>query len=182
MYGLIQKGLKDMVCHSMGDDVWSEICEVAKCQELDFEPLQSYPDSLTASLVDACAKRMELSHAEVLRRFGKYWVAFTAQEGYGPILDLFGGDLRTCLRNLNRMHGHMGAMMPNLKPPRFVVSEGEDSMIKLLYYSTRTGLAPMVLGLVEGLSEKFGEPIAIKQIPRVPSSDHDEFEISIKAQ
>jgi hypothetical protein len=182
MYGLIQKGLKDMVCRSMGDDVWSEICQTASCEDSDFEPLQSYPDSLTASLVAACATRMELAPEDVLRRFGRYWVAFTAQEGYGPILDLFGGDLRTCLRNLNRMHGHMGAMMPNLKPPRFVVEEEQDMLIKLRYYSSRQGLAPMVVGLIEGLSEKFGEPVVIKQLPRAQGVDHDEFEIDMKSE
>jgi hypothetical protein len=182
MYGLIQKGLQDMISHPMGDQVWSEICKAASCEEFDFEPLHSYPDSLTASLIDACAKRMEVTHEEVLRQFGRYWVAFTAKEGYGPILDLFGNDLKSCLRNLNRMHGHMGAMMPDLKPPRFVVTDDGRDRIKLHYYSSRTGLAPMVVGLIEGLSEKFGEPISIRQIPRHSGSDHDEFEIEMQPQ
>ncbi len=104
---------------------------------------------------------------------------FTAKEGYGPILDLFGGDFKTCLRNLNLMHGHMGAMMPNLKPPRFVVTERGDGMMRVNYYSSRTGLAPMVVGLLEGLSEKFQEPVAIRQVPRVADADCDEFEIEM---
>lgn len=182
MYGLIQKGLKDMVIHSMGDAVWSEVCREASCEEDDFELLQPYPDSLTASLVAACARRMGVSGEEVLRQFGRYWVAFTAKEGYGPILDLFGSDLKTCLRNLNLMHGHMGAMMPNLKPPRFVVAEHGDRMMRLKYYSSRMGLTPMVIGLLEGLSEKFQEPVAIKQLPRVGDVECDEFEIEMISQ
>jgi hypothetical protein len=80
------------------------------------------------------------------------------------------------------MHGHMGAMMPDLKPPRFVVTDDGRDRIKLHYYSSRTGLAPMVVGLIEGLSEKFGEPISIRQIPRHSGSDHDEFEIEMQPQ
>jgi hypothetical protein len=177
MYGLVQKGLKDMVCHTMSEDVWRDICRAASYDGHDFEPLQTYPDSLTAALVDECAKRMQLTHHEVLRQFGRYWIAFTAHEGYGPILDLFGTDLKTCLSNLNRMHGHMGAMMPSLQPPRFRVTANGDSSMTLHYYSGRTGLAPMVLGLIEGLSEKFSEPVSINHIPIGQRSDHDEFEI-----
>jgi hypothetical protein len=42
MYGLIQKGLKDMVIKSMGDAVWSAVCQEASCnEEVGFDPLQS---------------------------------------------------------------------------------------------------------------------------------------------
>jgi hypothetical protein len=79
------------------------------------------------------------------------------------------------------MHGHMGAMMPNLKPPRFVVEEEQGMQIKLRYYSSRQGLAPMVHGLIEGLSEKFGEPVVVRQLPRSQEVDHDEFEIDMQS-
>jgi len=75
---------------------------------------------------------MQITPDEVLRLFGKYWVAFTATEGYGPILNLFGQDLRTCLSNLNRMHAHMGAMMPDLKPPRFRVAENSSTSMTFI--------------------------------------------------
>lgn len=178
MYGLIQRGLKDMVCRTISEDAWREICHAASYSGQDFEPLQPYPDSLTAALVDACAEQMQLSPDEVLTLFGKYWVAFTATEGYGPILNLFGHDLRTCLSNLNRMHAHMGAMMPDLRPPRFRVANTSGASMILHYYTGRTGLAPMVLGLIEGLSEKFKEPVSVRHIPIGQRSDHDEFEIS----
>lgn len=177
MYGLVNQGLKEMVCRERGEDVWREICAALGMTADDFELMKPYPDSDTGRLVEAIAQRLEITPQRVLADFGKYWVLFTANEGYGPIMDLFGHDMRTCLKNLNRMHGHMGAMMPQLKPPRFVVNERSPTSMVLHYYSTRQGLAPMVFGLLQGLADKFGERIEIDHIPVGARSDHDEFDI-----
>jgi hypothetical protein len=177
MYGLVNQGLKEMVCRERGQDVWREICVELGIPTDDFESLRPYPDSDTGRLIGAIAKRLNKTQQEVLSQFGKYWVPFTAGEGYGAIMDLFGHDLRSCLRNLNRMHGHMGAMMPQLKPPRFIVNERSDTHMIVHYYSTRSGLAPMVFGLLQGLADKFNEQIEIEHIPSGERSDHDEFEI-----
>jgi hypothetical protein len=181
MYGLIHQGFKDMVCVSFGEDVWRDVCQQVSRAPEDYESLKSYPDSETLGLIDAVATRLKLSHAEVLRLFGRYWITYTAQEGYGPIMDLFGHDFRSCLRNLNRMHGHMGAMMPNLKPPRFTLTEHDAHSVTVHYSSTRQGLAPMVHGLLEGLSERFKEPVGIEFFPKGQRSDHDEFDVYFRS-
>jgi hypothetical protein len=182
MYGLIHQGFKDMVCLSHGEDVWREICGGISREPGDYDPLASYPDAETFRLLEAVTQRLELSHEEVLRRFGRYWIRYTALEGYGPILDLFGKDFSSCLKNLNRMHGHMGAMMPNLKPPRFEVKEHDSRGVTLHYFSSRKGLAPMVHGLLEGLSDRFNEPISIDYFPQGERSDHDEFDIFFESK
>jgi hypothetical protein len=177
MYGLIHQGLKDMVCSSYGEQVWREICEQVNRSSVDFDPLRPYPDSETLQIIDATAKRLNISVEQVLHRFGRYWIKYTAAEGYGPILDLLGQSFRSCISNLNRMHGHMGVMMPNLQPPRFTVDEHNHDHITVHYHSTRVGLAPMVSGLLEGLSERFEEPVVIEYIPKGIRSDHDEFDV-----
>jgi hypothetical protein len=68
--------------------------------------------------------------------------------------------------------------MPILKPPRFKLEEHSAEKATLHYFSTRKGLAPMVIGLLEGLSEKYNEPIELTFIPTGSRSDHDEFDIS----
>lgn len=166
-----------MVCVSFGEQVWGEICAEVNRSSADFDPLRSYPDTETHQMIGAVAKRLDLSVEQVLHRFGRYWIKYTAAEGYGPILDLLGQSFRSCIGNLNRMHGHMGVMMPNLQPPRFTVDEHTQEHITVHYYSTREGLAPMVFGLLEGLSERFEESVVIEYIARGTRSDHDEFDI-----
>lgn len=175
MYGLINKAIKDLVIDKFGRTTWEDIAKAAGILDDDFETLTSYPDQLTFSLVQKASERVNLPSEKILRTFGHYWVIFTAQEGYGEIMELFGKDFLSCMKNLNRMHAHMGVMMPDLQPPRFLVEEIDSSHIRIHYYSQREGLAPMVIGLLEGLAIKFNNKIEIEHLPINDLRDHDEF-------
>ncbi len=180
MYGLVNKAVKDLVLNKFGKDSWDKIRKEAKLQISDFEGMKTYDDSITYDLVGAASKILNLPAEAILKAFGEYWVLFTAQEGYGDLMDLFGHDLKTCIKNLNSMHGRMGAMMPDLKPPRFVVTCPSDDLIEIEYHSTRLGLAPMVSGLLEGLIKKFNAVATVAQIPKRAGENFDRFTITIK--
>jgi len=181
MYGLINQALKELVQSRTSNQVWSDICATVGISAEDFDSLLPYEDSLTYRLVGATSETLGIPAAEILRMFGRQWVEFTARHGYGEMMDLFGRDLRTCLKNLNRMHGHMGAMMPDLHPPRFIVEEREKNGVTLHYHSNREGLAPLVVGILEGLAQKFREQVVIKHIAKHERSDHDEFDVAFIA-
>jgi len=175
MYGLVNEGIRQLVIQLAGADTWEAMCREAGVEPEGFEPLCPYDDSLTLKLVKLTSEKLNLSSDEVLTRYGHYWITYTAESGYGDLMRLFGGDLRTCLSNLNRMHAHMGAMMPALYPPRFTVEARSDDSIVVHYHSHRTGLAPMVKGLLEGLADKYGDTIAVTHTPKGERFDHDEF-------
>jgi len=177
MYGLLNQALKEVVLSQAGEREWSDICAVVGVSAEDFEFLVPYDDSVTYRLVEATSDMLGVPRNEILQMLGRHWVTFTAQQGYGEMMTLFGRDLRTCLQNLNRMHGHMGAMMPDLHPPRFIVDDRGSDRLTLHYHSNREGLAPVVTGILEGLAEKFQENIRITHISEEERSGHDEFEI-----
>ena len=162
MYGLINIGIKDFIKNRVSKKVWSEICnDLELDRDVVFEALNVYDDKLTYDLVGVISEKLSLEPAEVLERFGIFWVQFTGAEGYGQLMDLFGKDMITFLKNLNSMHARMGSMMPNLKAPRFVVEELSKNEVDLYYYSEREGLGPMVKGLLIGLSNRFGQEIEV---------------------
>jgi hypothetical protein len=177
MYGLIHQAMKDLVCAERGESGWQEVCAAANLECGEIEPLQPYDDAVSYRLVHATAEKLGMTTNEILHRFGHHWITFTADYGYGDIMKMFGQDMRSCLRNLNRMHGHMGAMMTQLKPPRFNVVETSDKHITVHYFSSREGLGPMIMGLLEGLARKFDEPVTIAHVEKGTRSDHDEFEV-----
>lgn len=181
MYGLINQALKELVQSRAGNQVWSDICATVGVSAEDFDAMLPYEDSLTYRLVSVTSATLAIPATELLRMFGLQWVEFTARHGYGEMMDLFGRDLKSCLKNLNRMHGHMGAMMPDLHPPRFIVEEGGEHSLTLHYHSPREGLAPLVVGILEGLAKKFHENVQIKHIAKNERSDHDEFEVAFVA-
>jgi Haem-NO-binding len=177
MYGLVNKAVKDLVVSNFGKDKWDLIAEKAGIPLEEFIPLRTYDDSITYSLVGAASQVLGLSGDDILKAFGKYWIIFTAHEGYGELMNLFGQNFDDCLMNLNQMHNRMGAMMPDLKPPRFSVENTTDGDIRLEYHSSRAGLAPMVYGLIEGLSVKHNTKVSISYINRVTQNEPDIFTI-----
>ena len=121
-----------------------------------------YDDSLTMALVDAASRVLETPANDLLRGFGRHWIEFTHKTGYGPLMAVSGESVREFLSNLDQMHARIKISMPDLDPPGFDCEARDDGVIEVAYYSSRAGLVPMVVGLLEGLAERFGETITVE--------------------
>lgn len=160
MYGLVNQGIKDLVLKISDHETWLRICHDSNAPN-EFASMHYYEDEITYRLVAATSKALNLNPESILSEFGKYWIHYTAKEGYGALMDLFGNDFKSCLKNLNHLHTRMGMTMPQLTPPSFVYTEISNDIIQLEYQSKRPGLSPMVSGLIEGLAKKHGTKIEI---------------------
>ena len=179
MYGLVNQAVKDLVANKFGEEAWKKICADAQISTDDFVFLQYYPDPLTYQLVGSASKVLNLPAEAILFEFGKYWVLYTAREGYGPMMDLFGHDYKSCLQNLNNLHSRMGMTMPSLTPPRFQFTELTSSQYVLEYFSKRAGLCPMVEGLLVGLAEKHNTKVKIQLDADSTASGRNVFNIHV---
>lgn len=178
MYGLINQGLHDLAVQTGGEELWREIKSRAGVGLEAFVGMETYPDDMTYSLVEATSAAMGSSPAQILHTFGKHWILYTARRGYGAIFDTMGRSLPAFLANLDMMHARLSLSMPEMRPPSFVCEQLSDSQIRLEYWSERPGLAPMVVGLLEGLGEMYGVTVSVDQrVDRAHGADHDEFVI-----
>jgi hypothetical protein len=176
MYGLINQGLHDLAVQTGGEEMWREIKSSAGVGLEAFVGMDTYPDDVTYRLVEATSAAMGISAAEVLHAFGKHWILYTARRGYGAIFDTMGGSLPAFLANLDTMHARLSLSMPEMRPPSFVCEQLGDDQIRLEYWSERPGLAPMVVGLLDGLGEMYEVTLSIDQsLDRAHGADHDEF-------
>ncbi len=178
MYGLVNNGIRDLVLETAGEDAWDEIRNQAGCPERDFISMQNYPDGLTYNLVAAASEHLNVPAQDLLQSFGKHWITFTGDQGYGPLLTMAGDDLAGFLSNLDAMHSRISLSFPDLDPPSFQAEEEPDGSILLRYYSNREGLAPMVLGLLQGVASRFDGSIEIQHSAKRADSGHDEFVIT----
>ena len=182
MYGLINQGLHDLAVQTGGEELWREIKLSAGVGLEAFVGMDTYPDDVTYRLVETTSAAMGISPAEVLRAFGKHWILYTARRGYGAIFDTMGRSLPAFLANLDTMHARLSLSMPEMRPPSFVCEQLGDNQIRLEYWSERVGLAPMVVGLLEGLGEMYGVTVSVDQsVDRAHGADHDEFVIDYVA-
>ncbi len=182
MYGLINQGLHDLAVQIGGDELWREIKASAGLGLEAFVGMDTYSDDVTYRLVEAASTAMGISPAEVLHAFGKHWILYTARRGYGAIFDTMGRSLPEFLANLDTMHARLSLSMPEMRPPSFLCEQLGDDRIRLEYWSERAGLAPMVVGLLDGLGEMYGLTVTVEQtVDRANGADHDEFVIDYVA-
>jgi hypothetical protein len=181
MYGLVNKAIQDMVCSRFGEETWKQIKQKAEVEEDIFISMEGYPDDLTHKLVKAASVVLGLSSSKIMETFGEFWVEYTAQEGYGEMLDMSGDTLPDFLENLDNLHARVGISFPKLTPPSFECSEMKEDSLSLHYRSTRQGLTPMIIGLVKGLGARFDTEVDVTQTQsRDEGDDHDEFLVKYK--
>lgn len=181
MYGLVNKAIQDMVCDRFGEETWKEIKQKAEIAEEVFISMEGYPDDLTHKLVKAASVVLGLSSEEIMQAFGEFWVQYTAQEGYGEMMDMSGDTLPEFLENLDNLHARVGISFPKLTPPSFECSDMKEDSLSLHYRSTREGLTPMIIGLVKGLGTRFDTEVDVTQIhSRDEGNDDDKFLVKYK--
>jgi hypothetical protein len=178
MYGLVNKAIEGLIRSQAGDATWEIIKTRAGVQDDFFVGMQPYPDALSYQLVGAASEVLGVPGAELLEKFGEYWVLYVAQEGYGHLLGMAGNNLKDVLLRLDNLHAQVGLSFPKLQPPSFRCSDVSDNSLTLHYYSERAGLAPMVMGLVKGLGKRLNTTVAIRQtVSTAEGADHDEFQV-----
>ncbi|MCC5656510.1 heme NO-binding domain-containing protein [Nostoc sp. XA010] len=181
MYGLVNKAIQDMVCSRFGEETWKEIKHKAEVDIDVFLNMEGYPDDITHKLIKAASVVLSLSTQQIMQAFGEFWVHYTAQEGYGEMMDMSGDTLPEFLENLDNLHARVGVSFPNLQPPSFECTDMKENSLSLHYRSDREGLTPMILGLVQGLGNRFDTEVDITQTQnRDEGAEHDEFLVIYK--
>ncbi len=179
MYGMVNKAVEEMVCRNHGEKVWEEIKKKAGVEVDVFMTNEGYPDELTYNLVGAASEVLGVPAEQILTGFGEHWVLHTAQEGYGGLMQAGGDNLPDFLRNLPNFHQRVSMVFPDLQPPRFHCTDITDRSLRLHYISHREGLAPFVVGLMQGLGKMFKTPVTVRLAEaKAEGADHDVFDVT----
>lgn len=180
MYGLVNRALQQLVCTQHGKCLWTEIRSRAGVADEVFLRMESYPDEMTYGLVASASEVLDAPAELLLKEFGRYWVRYTMVEGYGALLSDLGPSFQEALAALDGMHARVALLYPALKPPQFRISEVAPGSLRLHYHSERHGLAPMIIGLVEGLGERYSVRVDVQHAQaKGVDGDHDCFDIRI---
>ncbi len=164
MYGLVNKAIKDLVVSNHGQDKWEEICRLSGFEDQEFIGMNPYPDKLTYDLVKNASQVLRVDAGAILEAFGEYWILYTADEGYGDLMDLTGSNFVDFLSNLDMLHYRISNVMPELAPPQFSTRNQKENSVELEYRSHREGLVPMLYGLIKGLGKRFDLQVTVEHI------------------
>lgn len=177
MYGLVNRGIRTMVCETFDEATWERIRERSGVNEEVFISMEPYPDEVTLQLVGAASEVLELPPEKVLHAFGTWWIGYAARE-YDQLFTMTGQSFPEFVANLNSIHTRVGYMMTQLSPPSFTVTDATADSFILHYHSTREGLFPMVHGMIEGIAQWFETPVEVTYLRgRADGIDHDEYAV-----
>jgi hypothetical protein len=120
MYGLINQANQELATIRLGEGAWKAICLKTNADP-SFVTMATYPDEVTYKLVGAVSEALGLRVDTFLEQLGEYWTVYTAEAGYGPLLQFAGDNVFDFLRNLDNMHARVALAFPKLEPPRAYV-------------------------------------------------------------
>lgn len=183
MYGLVNRSMQDLVTSRYGTEAWERIRRAAAVELESFVSMQAYPDEITYALVSAASQELGASVPDLLYAFGEHWITDTGKRGYGDLMQLAGKSFVEFLQELDNMHSRVARTFPALQPPSFECTDIDEHSVRLHYYSSRPGLAPMVLGLLRGLATAFRiqDLVVSHDVHREKGADHDEFVLTWSA-
>jgi hypothetical protein len=176
MYGMVNVALGDFLCSRYGDGVWDETRARSRIDVDPFLTMAQYPDSFSFELIEAASRILGKPRSELLEEFGEFWISYAKCSGYGELMQILGSNLVDGLQNIDNLHSRVAFAFPDLLPPSFWVTEQKDDYLTLHYQSTRTGLSPIVIGLVRGLAHHYGQTVNVEQIDS-PSPNHHRFKV-----
>ena len=107
-----------------------------------------------------------MTSEEILEAFGEYWILYTADEGYGDLMNLTGNTFPEFLGNLDMLHYRINNVMPELRAPQFSIRNESEDNVELEYRSHRDGMIPMLRGLIKGLGKRFDLEVEIAHIEK----------------
>jgi hypothetical protein len=144
-----------------------------------FVIMKQYPDELTYALAGCVARRLGVPLPDALRAFGHHWMAYAERQPWGKVMHSMGGSVRQLLPALDALHARIALAFPGVRMPHFRTETQPDGSIRVQYISERAGLAPFVLGVLEGIGAMYGEMIEVRQVEdRDAGAEHDVFLIS----
>lgn len=180
MDGLVNKALAAVIRDRIGEPAFVAMTRAAGLDADAFVGGEASDDAITFRLVAAGAERLGVTESTLLELLGEHFVAFAIGEGYGGFLTTAGRTLRDVLLNLDRMHEKISLHHPHLRQPTFWCTDVTPAGLVLHYASTRTGLSPLVMGIVRGLARMHHTRVEIEhRRRRADGAPHDEFRVRL---
>ncbi|XP_059144680.1 guanylate cyclase soluble subunit beta-2-like isoform X1 [Physella acuta] len=158
MYGHIHCVIKDLVTSKFGQEMWEMILKDAGMEEREHLMLfYHYDDAMTFTLVASASKCLNLPAETVLEVFGDYFLVHCLRYGYDDMLRTLGSDITSFIQNLDSLHSLLALTYDKIVAPSFRCENNPDDSLTLHYYSTRTGLHPLVRGVVRAVAREIFE-------------------------
>ncbi|PAV58054.1 hypothetical protein WR25_18817 [Diploscapter pachys] len=136
-----------------------------------------YNDDETMRLVGAMANVIGIPIEEVWEAYGGFLIQFTMETGWDELLRAMAPDLEGFLNTLDALHYFIDHVVykTKLRGPSFRCEVGPDGALLLHYYSKRSGLYPIVKGVVREVARRIYETEVVMKVQERKQEHLDTF-------
>ncbi|GMT05296.1 hypothetical protein PENTCL1PPCAC_27470, partial [Pristionchus entomophagus] len=177
-FGWIHESFRQLVNRKYGREVWLKILELSRFEEgTESEISHYYNDDETLRLVNAMANVIGIPIEEVWEAYGGFLIQFTMETGWDELLRAMAIDLEGFLDSLDSLHYFIDHVVyqTKLRGPSFRCEPQPDGTLLLHYYSKRSGLYPIVKGVVREVARRIYDTEVIMKVQERKQEHLDAF-------
>uniref|UniRef100_A0A914MGV4 guanylate cyclase n=3 Tax=Meloidogyne incognita group TaxID=654580 RepID=A0A914MGV4_MELIC len=157
MFGFIHESIRQMMIRMFGEEFWKEAMHKAGFESGKENVINHhYPDSDTYAIVDSVSNLAKIPREEIWEMYGGFLVEYTMETGWDQMLRAMSQNLKGFLDNLDSLHYFIDHVVykANLRGPSFRCEENLDKTITLHYFTSRSGLYPIVKGVIREVARR----------------------------
>ena len=163
MYGIINQSIQELILRDFGEETWLTILGKSNVDVVEFANHTVYDDAYTYRLATAAAEVLNTSVENVLKLFGEFWILEISLKKYPSMTASGGQNIHEFMNNLPKFHNRVYLTYPHLVAPEFNVKIEEEG-IWVEYHSKRSGLAPLMEGMLYGIIKMFKETMEVRHV------------------
>ncbi|CAD6186362.1 unnamed protein product [Caenorhabditis auriculariae] len=178
MFGWIHESFRQLVTRKYGKDIWQKIVELAKFElGTENEIAHYYNDDETMRIVNAMANVIGIPIEEIWEAYGGFLIQFTMETGWDELLRAMAPDLEGFLDSLDSLHYFIDHVVykTKLRGPSFRCDVQPDGTLLLHYYSKRSGLYPIVKGVVREVARRIYDTEVVMKVQERKQEHLDAF-------
>ena len=182
MKGIVFTEFLEMVDDTFGIEVTEEIIQQSPTLSTGgaYTAVGTYPHEEIVAMVIALSKATQTPVPVLIEAFGKHLFGALAKshpEFLDKAQNLF--DFLDLIENY--IHIEVKKLYPDAQLPNFETISKAEHSIEMIYRSERS-MADLAVGLIQGASEKFGEPVDVTLEDQTSEQNGKQVKITVTAK
>lgn len=162
MHGLINRSIQNYVCENYGLRTWSEAARMAALDNVEFEAMLSYDDTITPRVLDAVSAVLGRPRAEVMEDIGTYLASHPGHEAVRRLLRFGGVTFEDFLHSLDDLPDRARLAVSDLHLPWIELRAHTAGQFSLNCDARLRGYGHFLMGILRVMADDYGALVLLE--------------------
>lgn len=156
MHGLINRSIQNYMIDNHGVEAWRTVAARVRLSPPEFEAMLSYPDAVTAAVLDAMADYLHRPRTDVMEDVGAYLVSHPKTEAVRRLLRFGGVNFEDFLHSLDDLPDRARMAVAELHIPAIELHPHAEGRYSLVCHSPMEGFGHLMMGVLRVMADDYG--------------------------